>query len=67
MRTPFLFLDNDILYSSHGTAMKLTKEDIASYEENNVTLDEIKSMAYTYMTSVAINDFFYDKRIFNEF
>ncbi len=47
--------------------MKFTKEDIASYEENNVTLDEIKSMAYTYMTSVAINDFFYDKRIFNEF
>lgn len=67
MSMPFIFIDGNVLYSSNGTAMKLSKEDIESYEDNNLSLDEVKSMAYTYLTSVTINDFFYDKYKFNEF
>lgn len=66
MSMPFIFIDGNVLYSSNGTAMKLTSEDIASYEENNLSFDEVKCMAYTYLTSVTINDFFYDKYKFNE-
>ena len=66
MNMPFIFIDGNVLYSSNGSAMKLSKEDIVSYEENNLSLDEVKSMAYTYLTSVTINDFFYDKYKFNE-
>lgn len=66
MGMPFLFIDGYVVYSSKGTAMKFTKEDIDSYEENNISMDEVKSMAYTYLTSVTFNDFFYDKYKFNE-
>ena len=47
----FIFVDGWRLYSSKGHYLYITKEDLENYEENGLSMDEIKSISYSYLTS----------------
>jgi len=53
----FIFVDGWRLYSSKGNYLYITKEDLENYEENGLSMDEIKSISYSYLTSDNFFDF----------
>lgn len=55
MKDNFIFVDGWRFFSSKGNYLYVTEEDLKNYEENGLTEDEIKSSAFTYLTSY---DFF---------
>jgi hypothetical protein len=59
MITPFIFLDGNTIYSYDGTYIQLTEDDIKNYNENKISYDEVKSMAYSYLTHIPLNEFNY--------
>lgn len=57
MNTDFIFVDGWRLFSSDGNYMKIRKNDLDNYRENGLTDEDIKSMAFSYLTGVAFSDF----------
>lgn len=53
----FIFVDGWRFYSSKGNYLYITKQDLDNYEENGLTIDEIKSISYSYLTSDNFFDF----------
>ena len=53
---PFIFADGWKLISYTGDYINITDDDLKSYYENGLTNSEIKSMTYSYLTSVTISD-----------
>lgn len=66
-KTPFIFIDNNTIYSSYGKFLTLSKEDIDNYIENDFSDEEIKSMLYYYLTDVSLNHFIHETDEQNEF
>lgn len=58
---PFIFIDDNIIYSSSGKFIVITKEDIENYIENDFSEEEIKSMLYYYLTDVSPNKLSHEK------
>lgn len=53
----FVFVDGWRLFSSDGNYMKIRESDLIDYYENGLTDDDIKSMAFSYLTGAPFNDF----------
>lgn len=66
-KNPFIFIDNNTIYSSTGKFVVLKKEDIENYLENDFSEEDIKSMLYYYLTDVSLNHFTYETNQPNEF
>ncbi len=64
---PFIFVDDNIMYSSNGKFVVITKEDIENYIENDFTEEEVKSMLYYYLTDETSNKFSNEKNEYNQF
>ena len=64
---PFIFVDDNIMYSSNGKFVLITKEDIENYIENDFTEEEVKSMLYYYLTDETSNKFSNEKNEYNQF
>ncbi len=60
MITPFIFIDGNTIYSYDGSYIQITQEDIKNYKENNFSIEEVKSMAYSYLTTIPLNQFDYE-------
>lgn len=55
--TPFVFNNNWQLISYSGQVLLVTKSDLENYKENDMSESEVKSVAYSYLTSVMMTDF----------
>jgi len=53
---PFVFVDDWKLISYTGDYINITNDDLKNYYENGLTDREIKSMSYSYLTSVRLSD-----------
>jgi|694.fasta_scaffold148960_4 hypothetical protein len=53
---PFVFIDGWNMISYSGDTLVITKDDLKNYRENGLNDSEIKSMAYSYLTSVTLSD-----------
>jgi len=53
----FDFVDGWRLFSSDGNYMKIRESDLLDYRENGLTDEDIKSMAFSYLTGNPFNDF----------
>jgi hypothetical protein len=53
---PFVFVDGWNIVSYLGERLSINEKDLQNYYENGLTESEIKAMAYSYLTSVAISD-----------
>lgn len=53
----FIFVDGWRFYSSKGNYLYITEKDLENYKENGLTMDEIKSISYSYLTSDNFFDF----------
>jgi hypothetical protein len=51
MNTAFIFVDDWTFYSSAGKKLQITKEDLENYEENGLSMEEVKSLSFSYLTS----------------
>jgi hypothetical protein len=58
--TPFIFIDGNTIYSYDGSYIQITQEDIKNYKENNFSIEEVKSMAYSYLTTIPLYHFEYE-------
>lgn len=67
MRDNFIFVDGWRFFSSKGNYLYVTEEDLKNYEENGLTSDEIKSSAFSYLTSQNLFDFSIINDIYHEF
>ena len=56
MYQPFMFV-NDWSLSYNGRSLNISKKDLENYYENGLTDDEIKSIAYSYLSKQAFLDF----------
>lgn len=56
MYQPFMFV-NDWNLSYNGKTLNISEEDLKNYEENGLTEDEIKSIAFSYLSKQAFFDF----------
>lgn len=63
----FIFVDGWRLYSSKGNYLYITEDDLKSYEENGLSIDEIKSISYSYLTSDNFYDFSNGNNSYYEF
>jgi hypothetical protein len=57
MIAPFIFVDGWRFFSSKGNYLYLTEADLLNYEENGLSIDEIKAISYSYLTSQNLFDF----------
>lgn len=57
MKTDFVFVDGWRFFSSKGNYLYITEEDLKNYEENGLTIDEIKTISFAYLTSKNLLDF----------
>lgn len=53
---PFMFVD-DWSLSYNGKSINISKKDLENYRENGLSDDEIKSIAYSYLSKQAFFDF----------
>lgn len=56
-RLPFIFVNNWEMISYNGQSFTITKEELTHYRDNEISDDEIKSLSYSYLTSLEFNDF----------
>lgn len=56
MYQPFMFV-NDWNLSYNGKILNISKEDLANYHENGLSDEEIKSIAFSYLSKQAFFDF----------
>lgn len=63
MYQPFMFV-NDWNLSYNGKTLNITKEDLQNYYENGLSDEEIKSMAFSWLSKQAF--FSLDKPNYNE-
>jgi len=56
MYQPFMFV-NDWSLSYNGKTLNISSEDLENYRENGMTDDEIKSVAFSYLSKQAFFDF----------
>ena len=56
MYQPFMFV-NDWNLSYNGKVLNISKEDLKNYYENGLTDEEIKSIAFSYLSKQAFFDF----------
>lgn len=56
MYLPFMFV-NDWNLSYNGKTLNISKEDLENYHENGLTDDEIKSIAFSYLSKQVFFDF----------
>ena len=54
MVNDFVFVDGWRLFSSDGNYIKIREKDLLDYREND---EDIKAMAFSYLTGVTFNDF----------
>lgn len=54
MNNPFIFVDGWTFYSNNGNKTKIFKKDLKEAKKKGMTQDEIKSMAYQYLTEPKI-------------
>jgi|APGre2960657373_1045057.scaffolds.fasta_scaffold19679_2 hypothetical protein len=54
---PFIFSNDWVFYSHDGTRVNISKNDLKSYADNDITEDQVKSFLYSYMTGISITDF----------
>jgi hypothetical protein len=57
MVNDFVFVDGWRLFSSDGNYIKIREKDLLDYRENGSTDEDIKAMAFSYLTGVPFNDF----------
>lgn len=50
MNNPFIFVDGWTLYASNGNKTKIFKKDLKEAKKKGMTEDDIKSMAFSYLT-----------------
>jgi hypothetical protein len=67
MSPDFIFVDGWRFFSSKGNYLYITEEDLKNYEENGLTIDEIKSISFSYLTSKNLFDFSIVDNIDHEF
>lgn len=48
---------NDWTLTYNGKSLQITKEDLKNYHDNGLTDDEIKSMAFSYLSKQLFFDF----------
>jgi hypothetical protein len=53
---PFMFV-NDWSLSYNGKTLNISKEDLENYRENGLSDDEIKSIAFSYLSKQGFFDF----------
>lgn len=53
---PFVFVDGWNIVSYLGEQLIISEMDIKNYKDNGLTESEIKSMAYSYLTSIPLSD-----------
>ena len=53
---PFMFV-NDWSLSYNGKTLNISKEDLENYRENGLSDEEIKSIAFSYLSKQAFFDF----------
>lgn len=63
MHQPFMFV-NDWNLSYNGKTLNISKEDLENYRENGLTDEEIKSIAFSWLSKQAFFNF--DKPGFTE-
>jgi hypothetical protein len=56
MYQPFMFV-NDWSLSYNGKTLNISSEDLENYRENGMTDDEIKSVAFSYLSKQSFFDF----------
>lgn len=56
MQLPFMFV-NDWNLSYNGKTLNISKEDLDNYRENGLTDEEIKSIAFSWLSKQAFFDF----------
>jgi hypothetical protein len=56
MYQPFMFV-NDWSLSYNGKTLNISNEDLENYRENGMTDDEIKSIAFSYLSKQSFFDF----------
>lgn len=54
MRNPFIFVDGWVLYSNNGNKTRILKKDLKEAKKNGVSEEDIKIMAYQYLTEPTI-------------
>jgi hypothetical protein len=67
MVADFIFVDGWRFFSSKGNYLYITEEDLKNYAENGLTIDEIKSISFSYLTSQNLFDFSVVDNIDHEF
>jgi hypothetical protein len=67
MNADFIFVDGWRFFSSKGNYLYITEEDLKNYAENGLTMDEIKSISFSYLTSKNLFDFSVVDNIDHEF
>jgi len=50
MNNPFMFVDGWNFYSNNGNKTKIFKKDLKEAKKKGITEEEIKSMAYEYLS-----------------
>ena len=53
-QNPFVFVDGWKFYANNGNKTKIFKKDLKEAKKKGMTEDEIKSMAYQYLTEPKI-------------
>ena len=56
-RSPFIFVNNWEMVSNTGRSFQITEEELSQYRDNELSDDEIKTLSYSYLTSLEFNDF----------
>lgn len=56
MQLPFMFV-NDWNLSYNGKTLNISREDLNNYRENGLTDEEIKSIAFSWLSKQAFFDF----------
>lgn len=49
-KEPFLFVDGWNIYCSNGNFTRITKKDLKDAKKKGMKIEEIKSMAFLYLT-----------------
>lgn len=64
MSQDFVFIDGWTLYCSNGLHMKILKKDLKEARKKGMTEDQIKSVSFTYLTTLQTkNDVSYTEDI----